>query len=628
MFQLTLHRALLIVLFLILSTSARAADDILIADFEGNTYNDWKAEGEAFGPAPARGTLPNQQQVTGFIGRGLVNSYFQGDQTKGTLTSPPFTLQRKFINFLIGGGNRPGDATINLLIDNKIVRTQTGADDEKLDWATWDVTDLAGKSAVIRIADHATGGWGHINVDQITQSDEKRADPTAPANITADVLYDETYRPQFHFTAKKGWLNDPNGLVYYKGDYHLFFQHNPSGNVWGNMTWGHAISKDLLHWQQLPNAIEPDKLGTIFSGSAVVDWNNTAGFGKEAIVCTYTSAGKPFTQSIAYSTDAGKTFTKYDKNPVLKNISEGNRDPKVFWHEPTKKWIMVLYVDAPNQAKKMVQTIQFFSSPDLKDWTYLSRIDGFFECPDCFELPVDGDALKTKWVAFAADGNYIIGTFDGQKFTKEAGKFTSDHGANFYAAQTYSDIPKSDGRRILIGWMRGGKYPHMPFNQQMAFPTELTLKTTPDGIRMFKWPIREISSLVATEKDLSGTELKPGDNPLSEIKADLLNIDVTIDPGEAAAITFDIRGTKLRWTKPGRLTLGSSSADLKPQSGKIALRLLIDRSSIEVFGNNGEVTLSNCYLPRPGNSTIKLEVEGQPAKIVSMKIRELKSTWK
>jgi sucrose-6-phosphate hydrolase SacC (GH32 family) len=176
--------------------------------------------------------------------------------------------------------------------------------------------------------------------------------------------------------------------------------------------------------------------------------------------------------------------------------------------------------------------------------------------------------------------------------------------------------------------MRGGKYPHMPFNQQMAFPTELTLKTTPDGIRMFKWPIREISSLVATEKDLSGTELKPGDNPLSEIKADLLNIDVTIDPGEAAAITFDIRGTKLRWTKPGRLTLGSSSADLKPQSGKIALRLLIDRSSIEVFGNNGEVTLSNCYLPRPGNSTIKLEVEGQPAKIVSMKIRELKSTWK
>lgn len=621
-------RALLIALFTVIASTARAADDILVADFEGDDYAGWKTEGEAFGTAPARGTLPNQMQVTGFIGHGLVNSYLQGDQSKGTLTSSTFTIQRKFVNFLVGGGNRPGEATINLLIDNKIVRTQTGADDEKLDWATWDVTDLAGKSAVIQIADNATGGWGHINVDQITQSDEKKADPTTPASISTDVLYDETYRPQFHFTAKKGWLNDPNGLVYYKGDYHLFFQHNPSGNVWGNMTWGHAISKDLLHWQQVGNAIEPDHLGTAFSGSAVVDWNNTAGFGKEAIVCTYTSAGKPFTQSIAYSTDGGKTFAKYDKNPVLKNISDGNRDPKVFWHEPTKKWIMVLYVDAPNEAKKMVQTIQFFSSPNLKDWTYMSRIDGFFECPDCFELPVDGDASKTKWVAFAADGNYIIGTFDGQKFAKEAGKFQSDHGQNFYAAQTYSDIPKADGRRILVGWMRNGKYPHMPFNQQMAFPTQLRLVTTPDGIRMLKWPIREISSMVDNEKSLSSTELKPGDNPLANVKADLLDIEMIIEPSEATAINLDIRGTKLRWTKEGRVTLGASSANLKSQAGILALRLLIDRTSIEFFGNNGQVTISNCYLPRPGNSNLKLEAEGGAAKITSLSVRELKTTWK
>ena len=610
------------------AAGARGAEDITIADFDGANYGAWKIEGDAFGNAPAHGTLANQQQVTGFLGEGLVNTYFHGDASRGTLTSPPITLQRKFINFLIGGGNRPGEATINLLVDGKTVRTQTGADDEKLEWATWDVTDLAGKTAIIQISDQATGGWGHLNVDQIVQSDEKKADPAASAQIVNDVLYDETYRPQFHFSAKKGWLNDPNGLVFYKGEYHLFFQHNPKGNVWGNMTWGHAVSPDLLRWKQGANAIEPDDLGTIFSGSAVIDWNNTSGFGKEAMVCIYTAAGKPFTQAIAYSTDGGQTFQKYEKNPVLKNISDGNRDPKVFWHEGTKKWVMVLYVDAPNEAKKMVQTIQFFSSPNLKEWTYMSRIDGFFECPDCFELPVDSDAAKTKWVAFAADGNYVIGTFDGERFTREYGKYTSDAGQNFYAAQTYSDIPKNDGRRILIGWMRGGKYPQMPFNQQMAFPTELTLKTTADGVRMFKWPVRELSTLVAGERDLSGIEIKPGENPLKDLKGDLFDIEGTIEAGDASGVGFDVGGTKVRWMKPGRLTLGSAGAEMKAVDGKVSIRMLVDRSSIEVFGNGGAVTMSSCFIPRGTGERVKLVVEEGRAKVLSMKVRELKSVWK
>jgi hypothetical protein len=195
------YRTLLIALFLSVNTVARAADDIVIADFEGKDYAGWRVEGDAFGDAPAQGTLPNQQQVSGFIGKGLVNSYLHGDQSKGTLTSPPFKIERKFINFLVGGGNRPGETAVNLLIDGKIVRTETGADDEQLQWATWDVSDLAAKSAVIQIADQATGGWGHINVDQIVQSDEKKADPTPAASLAADVLYDEAYRPQFHFSA-------------------------------------------------------------------------------------------------------------------------------------------------------------------------------------------------------------------------------------------------------------------------------------------------------------------------------------------------------------------------------------------------------------------------------------------
>lgn len=615
-------------LALLIATSARGADDIVIADFEGPNYGLWKAEGEAFGSEPARGTLVNQQQVSGFMGQGLVNTYLKGDASKGKLTSPPLKIERKYINFLIGGGNRPGEAGIDLLVDGKIVRSETGADDEKLEWATWDVDDLREKSAVIQIIDQAAGGWGHVNVDQIVLSDEKKAEPRSTARLVTDVLYDETYRPQFHFTARKGWLNDPNGLVYYKGQYHLFFQHNPMGNEWGNMTWGHAASKDMLRWQQLANAIEPDALGTIFSGSAVIDWNDTAGFGKEAMVCIYTAAGKPFTQSLAYSTDGGRTFKKYDKNPVLNNLSDGNRDPKVFWHEPTKKWVMVLYVDVKDDAKKNIQTIHFFSSPNLKEWTYLSRIDGFFECPDCFELPVDGDPAKTKWVAFAADGNYILGTFNGDKFTKEAGKFKGDSGANFYAAQTYSDIPQADGRRILIGWMRGGKYPGMPFNQQMAFPSELTLKTTPEGIRLCKWPVREIATLVAAEKDFGGVEVKPGDDPLKDLKGELFDIEATIDVGDASAVTFDLRGVKLRWAKEGRLTLGSAATEMKADAGKISLRILIDRSSIEVFGNGGAVTMSSCFLPRPGNVTMKTFVESGTAKLASMKVRELKSAWK
>ena len=204
----------------------------------------------------AHGTLAGQMEVNGFLGRGLVNSYLKGDGTVGTLTSPEFRVERPFINFLIGGGNHPGETCLNLLIEGKTVRSSTGADSEHLEWETWDVADLAGKTAQIEIIDKNTGGWGHILVDQIVQSSARKAAPPESA-----PLYHEWLRPQFHFTAAKNWLNDPNGLVFYKGEYHLFFQHNPSGITSGNLTWGHAVSADLLHWKQLDNAIGPDELG-------------------------------------------------------------------------------------------------------------------------------------------------------------------------------------------------------------------------------------------------------------------------------------------------------------------------------------------------------------------------------
>ncbi len=632
--------ACMIIAILCCAAAAAAEPDILIADFEGKDYGDWKATGDAFGRGPARGTLTSQMEVSGFQGKGLVNSYFKGDGSTGTLTSPEFKIERKYINFLIGGGNHPGQTCINLLVDGKPALTATGPNKqpggtERLDPCSWDVTKLKGKMAKIQIVDKARGSWGHINIDQIAQSDTKKGKTPKqekPVVIKTDTLYDETYRPQFHFSPKKNWTNDPNGLVYYDGEYHLFFQHNPTGINWGNMTWGHAVSPDLFHWEQLEHAIHPDKLGTIFSGSAVVDRDNTAGFqtgDEKVIVCIYTSAGGcvkpkvPFTQSIAYSNDRGRTWKKYEKNPVLGHIVGSNRDPKVFWHKPTKQWVMALFLDRGKYA--------LFTSPNLKEWKRLCDIPplGGSECPDMFELAVDGDEKNKKWVFWAGNGNYLIGSFDGEKFVKEAGPFVSKRGANDYAAQTYSDIPAKDGRRILISWMAGGKYPGMPFNQQMSVPRVLTLRTTPEGIRLYMKPVKEIENLHEKEHSFSNVTLKPGENLLKDITGELFDIRAVIEPGKATAFGFDIRGHKVEYSvEKKEISALGRKAPLPIEDGKITLQILADRSSLEVFGNDGLVSMCTCFLPRPENKKIGIYATGGDAKIVSLKVFELRSAWK
>ena len=459
-------------------------------------------------------------------------------------------------------------------------------------------------------------------------------------------LYQETYRPQFHFTAARNWLNDPNGLVFYRGEYHLFFQHNPQGVQWGNMTWGHAISRDLVRWRQETHALLPDALGTMFSGSAVVDWQNTTGFktrGENPLVLIYTAAGgtsdeskgQPFTQCLAFSNDRGRSWTKYYNNPVLKNIHADNRDPKVFWHKPTRRWIMALYVPQPDPQKleangkpATLHTVQFLASADLKDWTYLSQMDGLFECPDLFELPVNDQWSQSQWVLFGADGEYWLGQFDGFRFTPETPKQRGDWGKNFYAAQTFSDIPPSDGRRILIGWMRGGQYPGMPFNQQMTFPCELSLRRTADGIRLCKWPVREISSLYARTRVLENRLVKPGDNPLPALQSELLDIDAVIAPGTAESVGFLLRGATVKWdARTHKLDALGCQADLAPIRGQLHLRLLLDRSSLEVFGGRGLVTLSTCFLPPPPDRDIRFFCQGGEARLISLKLRELESAW-
>ncbi len=444
------------------------------------------------------------------------------------------------------------------------------------------------------------------------------------------TAYKEAYRPQFHFTPKTNWTNDPNGLIHYKGEFHLFFQHNPFGIDWGNMTWGHAVSPDLVHWKQLPHALHPDELGTIFSGSGVVDWNNTGGFqtGDEAVLVNfYTSAGNhapepvPFTQSIAYSNDRGRSWTKYEGNPVIAHIVGSNRDPKVIWHETTQKWVMALYLDKNDYA--------LFGSTNLKEWTRLSDLQiPDTECPDIFELPVDGDSENTRWVFWGAAGKYYVGDFDGTTFTPEGDAHRADYGANFYAAQTWSDVPDSDGRRLQIAWMSGSKPPDMPFNQQMSFPCELTLRKTADGIRLHREPVAEIETLHAYTHAWSNIAMKPGEDRLAGLTGELFDLRAEVALNDASAVGFKIRGEDVRYdVAEKQLTFLERSGPLAPQDGKIRLHILLDRISIEAFGNNGELSMTSYFLPELDNADIGIYAEGGTATLVSLKVHELKSAW-
>lgn len=700
---------------------ARAADrpDVVFADFEGPTYRDWKTEGTAFGDRPAEGTLANQMPVTGFKGRRLVNSFHGGDESTGTLTSPAFTIARQYVSFLIGGGGYAGTTCINLLVDDQVVRTATGPNtqpggSEELAPAAWDVADLEGRTARIQIVDHATGGWGHINVDQIVFTDAKpiademhakkqmladkkllclpvkngarfrkvvvsvdgktarefqieAADgepdwwasvdvsPWQGQTLNVDVdrlpgdsrflsslelsdqpkgqedLYREPLRQQFHFSAARGWLNDPNGLCYYNGEYHLFFQACPYTTRDSDKHWGHAVSTDLIHWKELGIALYPDVLGPMWSGSAVVDWKNTSGFGingKPPLVLAYTAAGA-FVQCLACSND-GRTFTKYEKNPVVANISGGNRDPKVIWYEPTHQWVMCVYVgfpaDGKNGAQRERNTVQFLTSPDLKKWTKTGEIDGFFECPDLFPLPVDGNANNVKWVLTAANSDYMVGQFDGQTFKPETRKLRGNYGSGFYAAQTFSDIPASDGRRIQIGWLQVPA-PGMSFNQAMSVPLELKLISTPDGPRLTRWPVKELDSLRENPMAERLAKLPPirhpsSDSRLWDIRVDFKPIDrtrdgVKLDP---ALEEFAVRGITVRYDA-GRQELSVTdgkalhiTAPAPLVRGRQRLEILADVSCFEIFASDGLVYIPLASVP-PGDK----QTEARPASMTGIR---------
>ena len=457
-----------------------------------------------------------------------------------------------------------------------------------------------------------------------------------------EKLFDELYRPQFHFTPEQNWQNDPNGLVYYAGEYHLFFQHNPFGREWGFMHWGHAISTDLVHWKHLPLALYPDNDSkdtidcTEFSGSGIVDVNNVSGLqsgDEKTILLFYTS--QHCGQRLAYSNDKGRTWKKYDKNPIIAyDATDDARDPKVFWHEGSKKFVMVLYRKPNNKEKQ--KGVSFYTSTNLIDWELKSHITGFFECPDLIELPVNNRADDKKWVLFDGDGSYEIGTFDGEKFNPESDKMQSDWGKNYYATQTWSNIPESDGRAIQIAWMRGGEYPAMPFNGQMTFPSELSLKKYIDGIKLIRKPIKEIQLLHEKGEVWENKNLIPGiaKNLVKGTKGDCFHIIGTFKIKTADSFGFVVRldkkdnGTEIIYnTKTSTLTCMDKSAVIEPIDGGIKLEILVDRSSIEIYANDGKVVMSSCFLPAKDANGLVLFNTGGEILVEKLEIYPMKSIW-
>lgn len=462
---------------------------------------------------------------------------------------------------------------------------------------------------------------------------------------TFDMANREKHRPLYHHTPAYGWMNDPNGMFYKDGVWHLYFQHNPYGSTWGNLSWGHSTSTDLVHWQYEGDPVMPDAWGLIFSGSSVVDTDNTAGFGPGAIVAFYTSAkstpwGDVQMQSMAYSTDGGKSFTRYEGNPILTSTERDFRDPKVFWYAPGKHWVMLLAVG---------QQMQIFSSKNLKEWKHESDFGlkhgahgGVWECPDLVELPIEGTKEK-RWVLICnlnpggpfggSATQYFVGTFDGKKFTNQFPTKTKwmDYGKDHYATVTFSNAP--DGRCVALGWMSNWQYaavvPTKQYRSANTIARDLTLYRQGGDLLLKSAPSKEIEAARKDMKSLkkfnvsdaySIDNLLDDNNGAYEIEMEIRNngaekIVFTLlnGKGESVKMYYD---TALRQFVMDRSVSGETafSRDFPamtvapvPETGDFTLRLFVDRSSIEAFGDGGKFVMTNIVFPSEPYNKMKFE---------------------
>jgi len=502
---------------------------------------------------------------------------------------------------------------------------------------------------------------------------------------TFDTSNTDYYRPVYHHTPLYGWMNDPNGMVYKDGEYHLYFQYNPYGSKWGNMHWGHSVSTDLIHWNHLKPAIARDTLGHIFSGSTVVDKNNTAGYGDNALIALYTSASDEHgqIQCMAYSTDDGRTYTKYEKNPVLVPFDglKDFRDPKVFWYEPDKKWVMIVSAD---------KEMRFYASQNLKDWEYMSAFGkGYgaqpnqFECPDFIQLPVDGDKNKMKWVMLVninpgcmfggSATEYFVGDFDGKEFTCDTKPETVkwlDYGKDHYAAVCISNT----GERIIsIPWMSNWQYANVtPIRQYRGangLPRELSLYTKDGQIYVAADVVKEVEALrkdtrsfdpITVKDEYKIDEIVPQTDGAYELEMDITpnisgvaGFDLMNAKGEVAKIYLDMKSGKLVMdrTASGLVAFGEKSephaketddhrktmsvnyqndfalgtwAPLSLCEGKTYhLNVFVDKCSVEIFVDGGRIAMTNLVFPTEPYNTLRFYTEGGEAQVSNMKVYKL-----
>jgi sucrose-6-phosphate hydrolase SacC (GH32 family) len=623
--------------------SAAEREDILIADFEGKDYGDWKVTGEAFGPGPARGTLPNQMLVSGFLGQGLVNSYFHGDDTEGTLTSPEFQVERKRLNFLVGGGRHPGDCCINLLVDGKVVRTATGHNSEHLRWQSWDIAEFAGKPVRIEIVDRRKGSWGHINVDHIVQSDNPPAvvderdgllaQAEASVKKAIERVRDDPNRPVYHVLPPANWNNDPNGPIFHKGWYHLFYQFNPYGDDWGHMHWGHVRSRDLVSWEHLPIALWPSHdLGEehVFSGCAAV--NNKGG-----LMLLYTSIGSRLPEQwAAVPEDADLIrWKKHAGNPVLTEKLHGDvkvhewRDPFAFRHDGKTYLVLGGNLNA-NKGGEAVVNVYRAEIDDLTQWQYLGVLFRHpdpgvknIECPNFFPL---GD----RWVLIVSQGQpvqYFVGDLDAKTMKFTALQRGIMDAGNYYAPNCTEDRL---GRRVLWGWVNG--FPaKQGWNGCLTLPRVLTLG--PDNT-LRQEPVPELSKLRGKDRPVTNHTLTDTARVLEKVQGDVLEIRAEFELQGAEALGLRVRrsadgkqAVTIRFDGKELEVAGTKSAlPLRPGEKTLRLHVFLDKSVLEVYAND-RACVTRVIQAGKDDLGVEAFATGGTARLQALECWQLASIW-
>lgn len=538
---------------------------------------------------------------------------------------------------------KSGESSLQVLVDNnEVARINVRLAVDKIDYyVPLDLNHYSARYFTLlmnNVPDNAVC-WGAIQLSD-----------------SFDTANREAFRPSFHFTPQYGWMNDPNGLVYKDGTYHLYYQYNPYASVWGNMHWGHATSTDLVHWTHQPIAIYPDALGAAFSGSAVVDSRNDAGFGKNSMIAFYASAGDRQTISMAYSDDNGMTFKKYSGNPVVASNVPDFRDPKVFYHQASSKWIMIVAAG---------QEMQFYTSSNLKDWTYESSFgksegchDGVWECPDMMELPVEGTNVK-KWVLICninpggpfggSATQYFVGSFDGKNFVNDSPSLTKwmDYGKDHYATVAWNGAPQ--GRHIVLAWMSNWQYaPVVPTKQYRSgnsVPRELSLFKEKGETYIKCSPVAELLSL--RKERVSKRSFTVASNytikNLLQHNEGAFEIEMTLEDNAAQMMCFELKNEKgekvscyfdvakhqfaMDRTKSGDVSFSKDfpCTTFAPTTSQKThtIRLFFDRSSIEIFGDNSRFAMTNLVFPSEPYNQLDFVAKSGTFKVKSLNIYKL-----